>query len=146
MRKVFTWSKAYSLEVPASTGALTAVAYTWRAEEDITIIGCSLAVHRKESTPIANDGDACLGAELTPNAVFCQDGALMYAVGSCNWNTTPASTDFENQTKSIMFPAGYGVTVKEEGIINLLIEHLNSSAADVGFVVDTHIYYVKGIR
>jgi len=148
VRRVFTWAHLETVALPASPGILdvTTIA-TLLAQEDITIIGAELKVNAGVGVCfIANDGYTGVRAELTPQSSEEKEGSLLSAYGAEVWNTAPASVQIDSGDSKVMFPAGYGIPVKEEGVINLLVRGTNTSAAETGMAVLARIYYVKGIR
>jgi len=146
VKRIFTWQTAQSKAVPATSGVALQIMATFLAQEDVIIIGAAIHAHHQGTAIIGNDGIAAMGVELTPQAAFMKEGGILYAIASQIWNTTPAAVQINDQAVTIMFPEGYGIPVKEEGIINVLVEHMNSTAAIVGFVADVTLYYVKGVK
>lgn len=113
------------------------------AQEDITVIGFML--WQEIATPlIANDGWAACVMELTPQAQFGQPGSLGQIGAGEIWNTGPAAVQIVPASISVMFPKGDGITVKEEGVLNVITSGWNTSAATCRFSPHAFIYYVKG--
>lgn len=150
MRRIFTWGIATSTTIEDGTITYPMLLGTFLAQEDITIIGFEINLHPPVSIiatdRIGNDGSVAWEAELTPQGGFMMEGGLGICAAIEVWNTTPAAVDYELAHKIVMFPEGFGVTVREEGVINLMFNGSNDTAVDVRVTVDARLYYVKGIR
>jgi len=144
MKRIFTAVLAGSEEVAGATSRANINLQTFKAEEDLILIGFKITSNLHGATHIANDGVCYVHAWLTPNAVGGQAGEIASACSMVVWNTVPAAVDYDNQVVIGMFPEGLGISIREEGVINLLHSSYNYSAAAVRISVYAHLYYIKG--
>lgn len=147
MKRVFTvvLDGVYELAAAASPPTSMLVQATFKAEEDIVVIG----VHgwMEVATPlIGNDGWAAAVFELTPNAGFGQPGSIMQLGVAELWNTSPAAVQIMTTNEWLVLPEGLGISVKEEGVLNMLAQGWNTSAATCRFSPHYFIYYIKGVK
>lgn len=143
--RIFTRVLHYTPVVPTTDLQLHVAPDSFIAEEDVTLIAVSLQIN-PIVTFIGDDGIAWLLAELNQGGgVLGTPGAILHARAYQEWNTAPAFGHFGQEVQRIVFPTGYGVTVKEEGILQMLVQGVNDSAtADLVFCLRCFLYYVKG--
>lgn len=146
MKRVFTKHMGFSEGFAAAACGWGAMIETWQAQEDITILGFELAVWARDEQLIGNDGYASCAAYLLPVPSQYTDGILGMAIAHQDWNSVPAFGSFGCATRVVMFPDGYGATIREGESISLQSVFTNTSAATVGFNLRAVMYYVKGIR
>lgn len=115
-------------------------------EEDITVIGCQLCLMVKE--PAQNDGFLDVQAHLAQDTI-ATDNLLANKRTLCElsaggvWNTAPASTDWHEATATVMFPVGYGVSIREGEHLYLDAIAKGATAGIWHWTCVAQIFYVK---
>lgn len=143
MKRVFT--KHLGGNATVSTGDLswTSELLAWTSQENLTIIGAHLAVELVGGSE--NDGFQKLEMELSFSSTIGMDVAFLSAGSSFYWNTTPAFGAVVAGNQVVMFPEGYGLSMKEGETLFLTAKDVAFPSASVAFFkVNAHIYYVKG--
>jgi len=144
MKRIFTAVLTGSEEVAGATAVLNTNLATFKAEEDLILVGFKICSNFHGATHIANDGVCYMHAWLTPNAVGGQAGEIASACSMVIWNTVPAAVQYDNQAVIGMFPRELGISIREEGVINLLHSSYNYTAAAIRLSAYAHLYYIKG--
>lgn len=142
MKKVFTKVLDDSGNLAAGTSDIR-VCDTWVVQEDIDIIGVELT--SEISRPLGNDGSAELRCEVSQSGQLGKDGSIALCNTTAEWNTSPAFGAMRAARTVTMFPAGYGVQVKEEGTVYLFVVAAanDMTAGILNWDVHATIYYVK---
>lgn len=151
MKRVFTryltGSASLTVPTPTATIALDNDGLSldeFVAEEDLTIIGWDIIAKRGADLEGSTTGYGEVSAELTQSGKRNEPGTIGYAMGYY-----AAGISNEPMQQSQQFAEGQGITLREEGTVNL---HMNSNvyggtAGEVhSFNCYARIYYVKGIR
>ncbi len=143
MKRVFTkWlGGVRSIAIPASVWGNEVLQFT--AQEPLTVIGAHLEIGN--CSPAENDGFPNLELELSFSATARMDVAFLSAQCYQWWNTTPASGMVALGNQVVMFPPGYGLSMKEGETVFLNIKSENPPTAGISTMqANAHIYYVKG--
>ncbi|GAH22759.1 unnamed protein product, partial [marine sediment metagenome] len=115
------------------------------AEEDITVVAIQCCINPIVNF-IANDGEAWILAELNQGGgLVGTPGTLMHSRYFQLWNTAPAAVIYNPVSDILVYPEGKGIHVKEEGILQVLVQGANTSAADCTWCIRHIIHYVKGL-
>jgi len=145
LRKIFTKKLDFSKVTQAAVSSETYDARTaWLAQEDIEIIGCE--VHADCVSQVGNDGMAFGIVEVSNSGKYGQEGCFARSAGIAEWNTTPGfGGNRQPNCVVVMFPAGYAITVKEEGYVYLngYVNAAELTAGDFEFAGSAILYYVK---
>ncbi len=143
MKRIFTkWlGGVRTVAIPASTWGNEILQFT--AQEPLTILGAQLELGN--CSPAENDGFPNLEMELSFSATPRMDVSFLSAQVYQWWNTTPASGMVALGNQVVMFPAGYGLSMKEGETIFLNVKSESPPTAGASIMqVNAHIYYVKG--
>ncbi len=119
------------------------------AEEDLILIGALLVCHMGADYPASNAGSGEILTELsTYGSSRRHDGVILETKG--NWVSNGAAhLGFDGSSQIVvMFPAGKGVSIKEEGEI-YLHTYINAYSGQVGVTVSMDstglLYLVRGV-
>lgn len=142
-KRVFTkWLGGGAL-IQASTAVWANEVTQFTAQEPLTLIGAHL-----EAFPSAwseNDGEATVDLELSFSSTARMDVAILSVATGNTWNTAPAGVAMFSGNQLLMLPAGYGLSMKEGETVFLNIKEFASKSAGMDiFIVNAHLYYVKG--
>ena len=142
MKRVFTQPYAVTADVPNGGDTGSAIIYT--APEDMVLIGFQMSTKMLSTTPIGNDGFADIDFQLSNigNIAVAYGHSWIHCMAW--WNTTPASVGIEASEMVVMFPEGYGITLKEGEVLNLPWSGRNTSAATIRLTCDGTLFLVKG--
>ena len=143
MKGIITKAFASTIVMPGPSPAQKVITEVFRAQENWILVGARLW-WQFISTVIANDGHMHLHAYLTPRANYHQDGEIIHAEAFVLWNTTPAAVDYECEDNIVMFPDGYGISLPEEAILNVVYDGANVSAAAIDMTYAGVLYLVSG--
>lgn len=132
--------------LPAAGSLVPTKLVDFICEENIVVVGAQLHCEAAAGSEIANDGDAYLHVHLTQYGLSTEGwrNELLSVMGHQNWNTAPASVQHEYQNEQIMFPEGYGLSLKEGEPFELWAHGNNTSAAEVQIGCSATLFYVKG--
>lgn len=150
--RVFTKVLAFSAETTAADAIETLAADIWTVEEDITVLGCEVMCGGAldcDATVAMMLAPAC-AVELSQTGKLNADGLILKG-----WKRPIAYTDTGTVRapwnwsdihciENIMFPAGYGVPVKESGSLYLHAEYWPGHALKTLWSFFAVIYYIKG--
>lgn len=145
MRKIYTKDLTWAENFAAATCGWGGVIKTIQWQEDVTVIGVELSVWTRDEALIGNDGFAMSSLVLLPVPGQYTDGVVGYATAVQDWNTG-FSSSHPPANVVIMFPAGFGMTMKEGETLSAQSIFANTTSAPVGFVHHAVIYYVKGTK
>lgn len=150
--RIFTKVLAFSAETTAIDPIEAISADIWTVEEDITVIGCQVMCGGMLDVDLTVAGITAPASavELSQTGKLNADGILLKA-----WQRLVAYTDTGvvrapfawttiHAIKEIMFPAGFGVPVKESGSIYLHAEYWPGVAEKMLWSFFGIIYYIKG--
>ncbi len=113
------------------------------SQEDLSVLGAQLAIEVK--TPSENDNYQKLECELSFSSTPHMDISFLTAGSSAWWNTAPPGIDADHDNVVVMFPEGYGLTMKEGETVFLNAQTIAvPSAGTSTWIISAHLYYVKG--
>lgn len=142
MKRIFT----KPLSVPSLTttgGQINSIAVAYVAEEDITIIAVRASL--EVITTITMNGYCVATQELTQAGASGQPGQVFRQRMDClQWNAAAGGGLSSIQNDNIVFPEGYGITVKEEGSLNIFQQVETPAGETANVHPEFTIYYVKG--
>lgn len=113
----------------------------WLAQEDIEIIGYTAQLACSQRSQ--NDGESYIEAELSQVGIHDSDGSLGLIIATEGWNTAPQGIEKASAHKTVMFPAGYAVPIKEEGSLYVNVVGFNKSAGSCVYKGDFVVFYTK---
>jgi len=151
VKRVFTKMLFWNEEIPDETDVTKRIADRFVAQEDIIILGCML--HNQMHFVTADSAKSQyrgLGAILSQQGEWGKDGDILRNTNeiiSVSHDVTVAGTEVPMlpfKEASLMFPAGFGVPIKEEGSVYLNVSYWNAGGSAKTFSVYALIYYVKG--
>ncbi|MBA7551826.1 hypothetical protein ES705_44376 [subsurface metagenome] len=146
MKRVFTRANRYTLEIPAAASTQEIVRQIFKAEEDLWLIGFHLSAHPPTAGDfLAETGTLAMETTLTPNAEPGKDGELYSCLWTGEaWDSTAGIGAVVAQEAVVMFPQGYGVPIKEEGVLNMIEKGWNQAATMQRLTIDVVLYLVRG--
>ena len=142
MKKIYTKVFGGYITVAGyEPGVPTPETLSWLLQDDIEVVGaeCALA----SSMQSQNDDQSWAKVELSQTAVIGQDGQILEAIASAQWNTTPAGVSMASGHAVVAFPAGYAVPVKEEGYLFVNFSGEGKSAGIDKYQYKVIVYYIK---
>ena len=131
----------YTQTIEGTPWVYTLSADQFLAQEDIDIIGLELNLEICEINE--NDSVTMAYAEISQNGNWAQDGSIMREQVNLTWNTTPAFGHYMKGFRSLMFPAGLAIPLKEEGILYMHVQSAGGSAGISYLSVHCNVFYTK---
>ena len=150
--RVFSKLLHFSAETTAIDPIETLAADIWTVEEDITVIGCEVmcgGMYDVDVT-VADMLAPASSVEISQTGKLNADGILLKAwkrpVAFTDTGTVRAPFDWASihAVEHMMFPAGYGAPVKEDGSIYLHCEYWPGGVHKMLWSFIGIVYYVKG--
>jgi len=143
MKRVFMsgWCETLSC-APNDTTGLNRVIYV--AQEDVILIGCQLSGKMVATGAITNDGFLDIDMFIATQPAACTYGIIAGIHAHAWWNTTPACCGVQGNNSTVMFPAGYGIPLKEGEVLYLNMEARNDTAGLIRMTCDLGLFIVKG--
>lgn len=150
--RIFTKVLAFSAETNAIDPIETVSADLWTVEEDITVIGCEVMCGGAldvDKTVAGILAPAC-SVELSQTGKLNSDGIMLKAwvrpIAYTDTGTVRAPWDWSgiHAIQTIMFPAGYGIPVKESGSVYLHAEYWPGVTEKTLWSFYGIVYYIKG--
>ncbi|MBA7702945.1 hypothetical protein ES703_111723 [subsurface metagenome] len=142
--RIFT--KRFAI-TPIPQAATTSETYnareTWTVQEDIEIIGAQ--IHILAQGQLGNDGFTVAIVEFSQSGKYDEDGVIIKAGMTQEWNTSPAFGHSKYASENVMFPRGLAIPVREEGIVHVNLQVVAIDLTAGSFVVGAGgtIYYTK---
>lgn len=116
---------------------------SFKAQEDLTLVGAFIGAWVNLENE--NDGFAECAYNLSMDGTVWEQ-LILETNAIDGWNTTPAGIHYQYMRSVVVFPAGYGVTLKEGESIYLCYDGRGKSAGSTGFFGRAGLYLVKGVR
>lgn len=146
MKRVFTLGFAAS-QLVTSPGDDAGLDTLLVAQEDIVVIGYQMTTKMGIANRLSGEGMVDCDWVLTTSGLPTGGGVLGWldVEEHCEEFTAGAGLTIGMPAQVVMFPVGYGFTMREGEVLSIYHSmHAVEHAGDVHCVCDGTIYYVKG--
>jgi len=144
VKRVYLEGYKARFDLPANATTPWYTLWEFVAQEDLTLIGAEMTDELDSIEEV--DGYAMAQFKLMVNGVL----DILHGSMMAYWKSVAAASEvlsFENMNRDVMFPAGYGITLKEGESVSVLAEKVNTKAS--GDITQTLfgvvLYLVKGV-
>jgi len=144
VKRVYLEGYKARFDLPANDTKPWYTLWEFVAQEDLTLIGAEMTCELDSIIEV--DGYAMGQFKLMVNGVLdILHGSLM-----SYWKSVVAAAEhhsFENMNRDVMFPTGYGITLKEGESVQVLAEKVSTKASgsDTQTLFGVVLYLVKGV-